>query len=96
MHDRSPFLGESDDPVIADFLHGLRSAFAEAGHRVIDAPEADTRVLVTTGRFGEPTNWRRALLFTGRMRYKLDQTPVVFTVVSAHASPTLRPARTQG
>jgi hypothetical protein len=77
------FVDELDDPVLKRFMAGLKAAFAEAGHKVMDEPERDTKIIVTTGRFGEPTNWRRSLMFTGRRRFNLDETPVVFTAMHA-------------
>jgi hypothetical protein len=77
------FVDELDDPVLREFMDGLKSAFAEAGHEVYGAPRRDTKIIVTTDRFGEPTNWRRSLMFTGRRRFNLDETPVVLTALHA-------------
>ncbi|HUF39489.1 MAG TPA: hypothetical protein VMN57_13270 [Anaerolineales bacterium] len=77
------FVGDLDDPILGEFMEGLKRAFTAAGHSVLDTPKRDTKIIATTGRFGEPVNWRNALLFTGRRRYDLDEAPVVITAMHA-------------
>ena len=62
---------------------GLLDYFQQAEHIVENIPTSKTNVLLTTARFGEPLNWRDALLFTARRRYGLKQVPTVFTIVHA-------------
>ncbi len=62
-------------------VEGLQRAFRALGHRVLDAPGARTDVVITAAPFGEPLNWRRALLFTARRRFHMQTTPLVWTMV---------------
>ncbi len=62
-------------------MEGLQQAFRALGHRVVEAPRPSTEVLLTSAPFGEPLNWRRALLFTARRRFGLKNAPLVWTVV---------------
>lgn len=61
----------------------LMDYFQQAGHVAEKVPTPDTRVILTTARFGEPLGWREALLFTARRRYRLKHAPIVFTIVHA-------------
>ncbi len=38
-------------------------------------------MLITAAPFGEPLNWRKAVLFTARRRFGMQHTPLVWTVV---------------
>jgi hypothetical protein len=64
---------------------GLLAQFQELGHIAQAAPDENTDVLLTSARFGEPMNWREALLFNARRRFNLDHTPTIFTLVHATA-----------
>ncbi|MBN2118218.1 MAG: hypothetical protein JW730_16710 [Anaerolineales bacterium] len=64
---------------------GLMDHFHRNGHIAQEMPSAETNVILTTARLGEPLGWREALMFTARRRYKLKHVPTVFTIV--HASP---------
>jgi hypothetical protein len=44
-------------------------------------PDNRTDVILTTARYGEPLRWREALLFTARRRFRLDRSPIIFTLV---------------
>ena len=61
----------------------LMDYFHHEGHTTQEVPSADTNVILTTARLGEPRGWREALMFTARRRYKLKHTPTVFTIVHA-------------
>ena len=60
---------------------GLMDYFHHEGHITADVPSAETNVILTTTRLGEPLGWREALMFTARRRYKLKHVPTVFTIV---------------
>ncbi|HSB02655.1 MAG TPA: hypothetical protein VLE49_18535 [Anaerolineales bacterium] len=62
---------------------GLLDYFHHEGHVTEDNPSAETNVILTTARLGEPLGWREALMFTARRRYKLNHVPTVFTIVQA-------------
>ncbi len=74
--------GENTSPLAQDVLAGLRTAFRTLGHRIDDPPRPDTNLIFTTAPFGEPLNWRQALMFTARRRFGLQTTPTVVTVVA--------------
>lgn len=59
--------------------------FRQEGHATSSHPVAETNVLLTTARLGEPLGWRESLMFTARRRFQLKHVPTVFTIV--HATP---------
>jgi hypothetical protein len=61
---------------LMEFLHN-------EGHTTQELPSADTDVILTTARLGEPLGWREAFMFTARRRYGLNHVPTVFTIVHA-------------
>jgi hypothetical protein len=61
----------------------LMDYFHREGHVTEEIPSAETNVILTTARLGEPLGWREALMFTARRRYKLKHVPTVFTIVQA-------------
>ena len=61
---------------LMEFLH-------QEGHTTQEIPSADTDVILTTARLGEPLGWREAFMFTARRRYGLNHVPTVFTIVHA-------------
>ena len=61
---------------LMEFLH-------QEGHTTQELPSADTDVILTTARLGEPLGWREAFMFTARRRYKLNHVPTVFTIIHA-------------
>ena len=77
------FLPDDHNEVVAEFARRLRQEFLSQGHVVTDRPGADTKLVVTSGRFGESLSWRDAPLFSVRSRYKLSHNPVVYAMVHA-------------
>lgn len=75
----------TEDSVLNNFMEGLLNAFRLHGHQVVDTPNAETDVLLTTAKFGEALNWRKALLFTARSKYHLPRSPIIFTIL--HSTP---------
>ncbi len=69
-------------PLARQVLEGLQAAFRTLGHRIDAPPRPDTNLIFTTAPFGEPLNWRQALMFTARRRFRLQATPTVVTVVA--------------
>ncbi|MGE5248757.1 MAG: hypothetical protein ACM3QS_00960 [Bacteroidota bacterium] len=67
------------------FVSDLMAYMEHEGHSTEAAPSAETDVILTTTRLGEPLGWREALMFTARRRYRLEHVPTVFTIV--HARP---------
>ena len=68
-------------PLLEEVSQKLLDAFAQQGHAVQAAPDDDTDVLLTTARFGDVFGWRKALMFTGRIRFKLAHNPRAVTLV---------------
>jgi hypothetical protein len=90
VHDWLRVLGVSfvPGPAVAPLepvIDGLLNGFRTMGHRVRAEPDDQTDVIVTTARFGEPLDWRDALLFTARRRLNLAHSPTIYTLV--HVSP---------
>jgi len=75
--------GGQPAPLAEQAMRGLLDAFRELGHVVQAAPDRDTDALLTTMPFGYVANWREALMFVGRRRFKLDHTPTALTLVEA-------------
>lgn len=69
------------DAVLEQTVQGVLQRFAARGHAVQEAPDDDTDLILTTAPFGQPLNWRRALMFTARHHFKLNHTPTVVTLV---------------
>ncbi|RLC66399.1 MAG: hypothetical protein DRI48_04740, partial [Chloroflexi bacterium] len=69
-------------PVLEEVAEGLMDCFHRLGHHVQEAPDRRTDIVLTTARFGQPLNWRDALLFTVRRRFELDHSPAIYTLVN--------------
>ncbi len=68
-------------PLMARILEGIGRQMALLGHTVVDEPDPQTDLVLTTYRYGVPLGWRQAMLFTMRRRYGLDHTPALYTLV---------------
>lgn len=68
-------------PLLEQTAQGMLKQFSVLGHTVQSIPDNTTDVIFTTAPFGEPLNWRNALMFTARHRFKLDHTPTAITLV---------------
>jgi len=62
-------------------VDGLLEQFQSLGHQVRTSPEGRTDLVLTTARFGEPVPWRKALFFTARKRFGLENNPAIYTLV---------------
>jgi hypothetical protein len=71
--------------LIEHFAENLLAHFSQNGHQVLGKPNGEVDVLLTTAIFGQPVNWRDAMLFTARRRFHLQHAPLVFSIV--HATP---------
>lgn len=72
-------------PLLEHVSEQLLEHFRRLGHRVQTLPDASTDLIITTAPFGEPLDWRQALLFTARRRFKLPKTPMILSLM--HARP---------
>jgi hypothetical protein len=75
------FVAGPRNRVLDEVVAGLLEAFRRQGHRVQSTPDESTDVILTTALFGDPLNWREALLFTARRRFDLTDAPTIYTVV---------------
>ena len=73
--------GPEDSQLDRTFVSSLLGQFRALGHTVQDLPDEHTDILLTTAPFGKPLSWRKALLFTGRARFKYRHSPMVFTLI---------------
>lgn len=73
-------------PLLEAVSADLLRCFQQHGHQVQAAPNDETDAILTTALFNKPLNWREALLFTARRRFRLLRSPTLFTLV--HAAPT--------
>lgn len=69
------------DPVLEQTAQGILQQFSALGHTVQATPDESTDLILTTAPFGQPLNWRHALMFTARHHFKLNHTPTVVTLV---------------
>jgi hypothetical protein len=72
-------------PLLDKTAKHLMAAFSAQGHTDQEQANEQTDVLLTTARFGELLSWRKALLFTGRSKFKLKHVPRTITMV--HITP---------
>ena len=72
-------------PLLGEFSTGLLQRFKQFGHSVLDHPEENPDVLLTTAVFNQPYTWRESLFFSARRRFHLVHPPTVFTIV--HITP---------
>jgi len=79
------FVPGSLTPLLEQTVSGLREAFRSLGHTVQDEPDEHTDLLLASAPFARPLNWREAVMFTGRHRFKLAHTPTTVTLI--HARP---------
>jgi hypothetical protein len=82
---RIVFIPGESTPLLDEFSSRLMERFEYHGHQILSDPKDDPDVLITTARFGKALNWRKSMLLTARIRYKLDHSPTVVTLV--HARP---------
>src|SRR5690242_6360167 len=79
------YLPGPSTPLANGVVSDLMEHFHSEGHTIQELPTADTDVILTTARLGEPLGWRDAFMFTARRRFGLQHVPTVFTIV--HATP---------
>lgn len=82
-HIRVAFVPGSSTVLLDRFVVRLLDEFVRHGHIVQEVPEENTDLVLTTARLGEPLDWRQALLFTVRRRFRLKRSPTVITLMHA-------------
>ena len=75
------FVPGETSSLMEEVVDGLLDQFGSLGHEVQESPRGRTDLVLTTARFGEPLPWRKALFFTARKRFQLENTPAVYTLV---------------
>ncbi|HMA34197.1 MAG TPA: hypothetical protein VKY74_06910 [Chloroflexia bacterium] len=78
------FVPGPSTPLLDATVATILRCFDAQGHQIQAAPEATTDAILTTARFGEPLDWRTALMFAARRRFGLPATPPVYTLVHVH------------
>jgi len=73
-------------PLLAEFTSRLLQQFKQFGQTVLERPEDNPDVLLTTAIFNQPVHWRDSLFFSARRRFHLVHAPTVFTIV--HITPS--------
>jgi hypothetical protein len=68
-------------PMLESVVEGLMGHLGKRGHIIQEIPDNNTDVILTTVPFGEALGWRKALLFTARIKYKLEKSPTIFTLL---------------
>jgi len=75
------FVPGPDTPLLESVIHHLADHFDRQEHTVQAIANDETDVLITTALYGQPLGWREAVMFTGRRRLNLNQTPTVYTLI---------------
>lgn len=78
---RAALVPGHEHPLLRRVMEGIGNSLVRLGHTVTDIPDAATDLVLTTYRYGQSLNWRKALMFTVRRRYKLAHSPTLFTLV---------------
>ncbi len=78
---RAAIVPGHEHPLMERVLEGVGRQMAELGHTVLDAPDSETDLVLTTYRYGQPLGWRDALMFTMRRRFGLSHTPSLYTLI---------------
>lgn len=79
------YVSETTSPFMEEVVSNLLDAFQALGHTVQGKPDENTELLLSSAPFGQPLNWRKAVMFTGRRRFRLKHTPTTITLI--HAQP---------
>lgn len=69
--------------LLTEVEHGLRSELLQRGCTVVDEPDSQTDLVITSAPFGTATSWRHAVLLNLRRNYQIQHSPVVYTLVQA-------------
>ena len=68
-------------PLLDEFAGGLLASYRELGHQILPSPQPGIDILFTTAPFGEALSWRQGYMFTARMKFHLEHTPSVVTIL---------------
>jgi hypothetical protein len=78
---RVAFVPGETSSLMEEVVDGLLDQFGSLGHEIQDSPGGQTDLILTTARFGAAVPWRKALFFTARQRYGLENSPAIYTLV---------------
>jgi hypothetical protein len=73
--------GDHVTPLAQEMIDNTLEQFRLLGHTVQSTPDNHTDIILTTALFGEPISWRKSLTMVGRMKYDLNYSPTVFTLI---------------
>lgn len=68
-------------PLLEEVLAGLREQFQQQGHVLLNIPQDEVDIWITTAAFNQPVNWREAPMFSAKRVFRLAYHPTVFTLV---------------
>lgn len=74
-------LPSATTPLLETFTARLLAELQSRGHICGSSPDNSTDAVFSTARFGEVVGWRQAPLFCLRSRFKLERSPMIFTLV---------------
>lgn len=75
------FVPGATSALLEGVIDQLLGEFERLGHQVQDQPQGHTDIVMTTARYGEPLPWRKALFFTARHQFELENNPTVYTLL---------------
>lgn len=67
--------------MLEELVEGILDKFKDLGHRVVEKPSDDTKVLLTTAQYQDAIPWRKAFLFGARRQFGLKHSPVIYTII---------------
>ncbi len=82
---RVAFVPGAMSKLLEEVSDNLLRELDRQGHRVQEAPNDESDVLLTTAPYGQPLGWRDSVLFSMRRKFDINHSPTVFTLV--HATP---------
>lgn len=68
-------------PLLKEVLSKLEKHFLKQGHTLLDTPQGEVDIWITTAVFNQPVNWREAPMFSAKRAFRLAYNPTVFTLV---------------
>ncbi len=75
------FVPGETSALMEEVVDGLLEQFESLGHEIQDSPRGRTDLVMTTAQFGQSLPWRKALFFTARKRFELENNPAIYTLV---------------
>ncbi|NPV86702.1 MAG: hypothetical protein HPY45_11925 [Anaerolineae bacterium] len=67
--------------LLEEALIRLKEQFNKQGHILLETPQDEVDIWITTADFNQPVNWREAPMFVAKRLHGLKHHPTVFTLV---------------